>query len=230
MWPKNSVNFITDSQKTAWESGDAKAIKAADDAALAQAVLASLAEHEVSQTVDDPVTEDDLINEAIEESLKPNEKTDAAENRRHYDDLQSRKTDGLRKWFRLHGFDIVRNGGGAANNCLLISLLQHITGDYRSEHAADVNKYRQQLMAWDKSIKQYDPLPSTGNLIMRLIDLIIKDKKSERRIAIAAPGVGDSPTYHFYGRGPDYAIILDQSGHYEAAVPRGSGPEETQRG
>lgn len=230
MHPLNKQDLLTVRQQDAWRSGDRGAIKDADDAAVAQAILASLAELEVSQIADDAVTEDDLLKAAVDASLEIDKQAIHAENRRQYADLQAKKTGTLRHWFQRNGFDIVRNTGGSANNCLLISMLQHITGDYESEHLADAQQYRQQLMDWDPSIKRDDPLPSTGIPIQRLVDQIMKDKNSERRIAIAAPGIGSDPTYHFYGKGRDYAIIFDQSGHYEAVVPRRQQPHTPDAG
>ena len=75
-------------------------------------------------------------------------------------------------------------------------------------------------MRWDKTIKINDPLPSSGKHIEDLIDLILEEKKCTRRFAIAGPGLGSEPSWHFYGKGKEYAIIFDQSGHYEAVIPR----------
>ena len=224
MRPHDAGKFLTAAQQAAWDSGNRDAIQAADDAALAQALMASLAELETAKNQDDVVTEDDLLQAAITESLALAGKGSAKSNNQtsmlEYLDIQAKKTSELRTWFTQSGFDIVRNSGGGSNNCLLISLLQHATGDYSSEHAADVHHYRQQLMKWDKTIQATDPLPSSGEIIKRLINQIIKDKGSEHRFAIAGPGLGSEPSWHFYGEGKDYAIIFDQSGHYEAVIPR----------
>ncbi len=224
MRPNSTSQFLTASQQTAWDSGNHEAIQAADDTALAQAIMASLAELEDIQTQDDTTSEDDLIQTAIAESLKPSGKGRSPINQKKsteaYLDLQAQKTAGLRTWFEKNGFDVIHNSGGRSNNCLLISLLQHATGDYRSEHTAEVRHYRQQLMKWDKTIKKNDPLPSSGKLIENLIELVLKDKKCNRRFAIAGPSLGSEPSWHFYGKGKDYAIIFDQSGHYEAVIPR----------
>jgi hypothetical protein len=224
MRPTSTRQFLSASQQTAWDSGNRDAIQAADDAALAQAIMASLAELEELQTQDDSTSEDDLIQAAITESLKPSGKgrsrIDQPKNAEAYLDLQAQKTSGLRTWFQNNGFDVIHNSGGGSNNCLLISLLQHATGDYRSEHTAEVRHYRQQLMKWDKTIKKNDPLPSSGKLIEDLIELVLKEKKCNSRFAIAGPGLGTQPSWHFYGSGKDYAIIFDQSGHYEAVIPR----------
>jgi hypothetical protein len=224
MRPDSSSQFLTTSQQTAWRSGNREAIQAADDAALAQAIMASLAELEKQQTQDDTTSEDDLIQAATTASLKSSGKAsspaDQKKNTEAYLDLQAQKTAGLRIWFEKHGFDVIPNSGGRSNNCFLISLLQHATGDYRSEHAAEVSHYRQQLMKWDKTIKANDPLPASGKLVENLIELVLKDKKYNRRFAIAGPSLGAEPSWHFYGKGKDYAIIFDQSGHYEAVIPR----------
>jgi hypothetical protein len=227
MWTKHSSVFISSAQKAAWDSGDSEAIRAADDAVLAQALLNSLAEFEATQTVSDPVTEDDLIKVAIEESLSTNTSTTPTGNRVRYDELQTEKTAGMKSWFEKNGFDIVRNTGGGANNCLLISILQHATGNYDSEHDSEVNAYRKLLMDRDNSIDAYGPLPSSGAAIEGLIDQILKKTGKPLRFAIAGPGTGNEPTFHFYGKGKDYAIIFDQSGHYEAVVPRGSAPKKS---
>lgn len=224
MRPESASQFLTASQKSAWHSGDREAIQAADDAALARAIMASLAELEDIQTQDDTTSEYGLAQSSTNASLKPSgmnsSPTDQQKNTEAYLDLQTQKTAGLRIWFEKNGFDVIHNSGGRSNNCFLISLLQHATGDYRSEHTADVRHYRQQLMEWDKTIKTNDPLPSSGRLIENLIELVLKDKKCHRRLAIAGPSLGTEPSWHFYGKGKDYAIIFDQSGHYEAVIPR----------
>jgi hypothetical protein len=56
-------------------------------------------------------------------------------------------------------------------------LLQHATGDDRSEHRAEVEHNREALMSLDSSSGRNDSLPSMSPAIEQLIDKINADKK-----------------------------------------------------
>lgn len=221
MNPTSSPRFhdlLSTRQRSALDSGDDAAMKVADDAALAEAILASLAEME---NVKEQYNEASLTDATSPAPNPPPNST--ASNGSTMDEMlqkQRENTDLLRSWLDANGFDIVKNGGGGHNDCLLISLLQHATGDYRSEHRAEVEQCRNTLMVLDEMIKRDSALPSMSEDIGKLVDWLNEDKQCNLRVAIVAPGLGGEPTYHFYGKGTRYAMIFDQSGHYDAVVPR----------
>lgn len=54
----------------------------------------------------------------------------------------------LREWFRENKIEVVpNNGGGKGVDCLIISLLQHATGNYASQHERTVPLFRNSLEA-----------------------------------------------------------------------------------
>jgi hypothetical protein len=63
-------------------------------------------------------------------------------------------------WLTDLGMKPVRNGGGGANNCLIITMLQHATGDYSQDHDGAAGKVRSALMAKFPHIKWGEPLHS----------------------------------------------------------------------
>ena len=224
MRPNSSLrtrDFMAASQRDALDSGDAAKIQAADEAALAEAILASLAEKEKDNVQYNTATQADRADQAG--PTEANSVPDASDTRSTMADLRQKQwenTDLLRSWLDSSGFDIVKNRGGGHNDCLLISLLQHATGDYRSEHRAEVKQCRHTLMALDPHIKRDTALASMSDGIGKLIDWLNEDKRCDLRVAIVAPALEGEPTYHFYGNGKRYVVIFDQSGHYEAVVPR----------
>ncbi len=219
--PQSRPKFLTDQQYAAMASGDAAAMQLADDAALAEAILASLKEQETVTVQTDTVTDDDLLEQAKRESLaQPGNEASLVSPTAEWRELQRVNTDKLRSWLDANGFDIVKNGGGGHNDCLLISLMQHATGNYDSEHAADVESCRVFLNKLDPSIQRNDALPGMHGAIGKLVDELNQGKDDRLRIVIVAPGRNGEATYHYYGEGKRYAMILDQTGHFEAVVPR----------
>lgn len=219
--PHSRSPFLTDQQRAALSSGDSTAMQAADDAALAEAILASLAQQENESVQYNAVTEDELVEQAKRESLayQGNNAGSASPTISDYEQ-QMINTEKLHSWLDANGFDVVKNGGGGHNDCLLISLMQHATGDYETEHAADVDDCRAFLNRLDPTIQRDDALPAMHHAIGKLVDKINNEKNCELRIAIVAPGIDGEPTYHYYGKGTRFAMIFDQSGHFDAVVPR----------
>lgn len=217
----NYDGFLTAQQRAAMDSGDELAMQAADDAAMAEAILASLAEQE--NLIKHYSNASDAAPVSPGTPATPTTEGKAASTGAGMAELvqiQRDNTERLRGWLHANGFDIIKNRGGGHNDCLLISLLQHATGDYRSEHRSDVAYYREYLMGIDPSIDRNDSLPSMSDAIQLLIEKINADKQAHLRVAFVAPGLEGEPTFHYYGSGSRYAIIFDQSGHFDAVVPR----------
>ena len=112
----------------------------------------------------------------------------------------------------------------ATNNCLLISLMQHATGDYDSDHAPLVNQFRA-IIEQDPSmgIRPGDKLPAQGRIADGIVSLINNGLGLERPLRMVT--VSDaSGVLHVETAGPDDdhrrdVIVVDMGGHFEAAAP-----------
>ncbi len=170
--PERIRELATAEQYAALSSGDAAKIREANDRALAQAMLLSLADLPDSPApAAKPATPPQVTT-----ALPAQPGTQAPGNMRsgttgstgttgtsattstsgttpttyspteaHYAAARQ-QTREARTWLDRHGFDVIPNGGGGASNCLLISLMQHAKGDYSCEHTAEVNSLRQALI------------------------------------------------------------------------------------
>jgi hypothetical protein len=117
MKPTSSSRFtdwLTPSQRSTIASGDVTAIRAADDAALAEAILASLAEEETQTMQYNKVTDEDLIAQAKRDSLPYHDARPASTPPiASLIEVRRPSTSKLSAWPDEHGFDILENGGGA---------------------------------------------------------------------------------------------------------------------
>lgn len=128
-------------------------------------------------------------------------------------------TEKLRAWFTAHHFRVVQNLG-ENSNCLLISLLQHATGDYQSEHTRAANDYKALLASQSNGANRFsDGLFENTTLIARLIDQINADYGSDISAQFYVGNSSDEPGIHTVGTGKRPVIIFDQFGHFEAVVP-----------
>lgn len=131
----------------------------------------------------------------------------------------------LRHWFDTNGFDVKPNSGNS-NNCLIISMLQHVTGDYHSDHVDQASHYKQQLAQQSgHEIKTSHPLHSDTVLTSWLIDQINHDyfgQQKDRYVCfwMVTADLDGKPAVRSIGEGQRTAIILDGAGHYEAVVAR----------
>ncbi len=192
---------LTAAQKFAFESGDPALIREANDAALAAGIGASLdSTNDVSKPLRAIVPDDEL---------------------RAQRSLIGR----LKAWLRSQGFEIKTNNGNR-NNCLIISMLQHATGNYGSNHESAAKKYKALLFDWSGGAEKHgSPLYSDNVLAEMLIDRINYDHfgdNSERylRFKILSPDHEGKPAVREIGNGRRVAGIIDGAGHYEAYVKK----------
>ncbi|CAG9180301.1 hypothetical protein [Cupriavidus pampae] len=112
----------------------------------------------------------------------------------------------------------------ATNNCLLISLMQHATGDYDSQHAPLVNQFRE-ILEQDPSldIKPGDKLPAKGkiaNSIMALINDTLGLERPLRMITVSdASGHVVTEATGSEAKNRRDVMVIDMGGHFEAAAP-----------
>lgn len=118
-----------------------------------------------------------------------------------------------------------RDEAWAVNNCLLISLMQHATGDYHSDHAALVNQFRE-IIEQDPSlgIKPGEKLPAYGKVADAIVDLINGSLGVEppmRMVTVSDAGgvihIESAGAKVPHGRD---VMVVDMGGHFEAAAPR----------
>ena len=131
----------------------------------------------------------------------------------------------LRHWFDTNGFDVKPNSGNS-NNCLIISMLQHVTGDYHSDHVNQASHYKQKLAQQSgHEIKTSHALHSDTVLTSWLIDQINHDyfgQQKDRYVCfwMVTADLDGKPAVRSIGEGQRAAAILDGAGHYEAVVAR----------
>lgn len=193
------MDGLTAFQKLALATGDPELIEEANDAALATGLAASEdSSNDVPKSARKIVPADELR-------------------------AQHGLVDRLKAWLSNHGFAIKRNNGDR-NNCLIISMLQHATGNYDSNHEADAKKYKALLVGWSDGTEQHgSPLFSDTELTEKLIDRINRDHfgaAQERylRFKIVSPDHEGKPAVREIGKGQRVAGIIDGAGHYEAYV------------
>lgn len=195
---------LTAAQVFARETGDPEAMRLANDEALARGIQASL------QPASAPP-------KAVRANVPVDELT-----------AQRSLIDKLRDWLATHGFDIRRNNGNQ-NNCLIISMLQHATGDYHSEHAAQAKHYKKLLVERSGGEeKGSNALFSDDELTRWLIARINRDFFGDRRelylkFRFVTADLDGKPAVRTTGEGSRIAGIVDMAGHYEAFTARTPG-------
>lgn len=129
----------------------------------------------------------------------------------------------LKSWLKNHGFEVKSNNGNR-NNCLIISVLQHASGNYDSNHQSEARHYKQKLVEWSGG-KEKDSwgLYSDDDLFQKLIAEInrdyFKDQKTEYlRFKLVTADQDGNPAVREVGEGPRMAGIVDGGGHYEAYI------------
>ncbi|MFM0646986.1 hypothetical protein PQR14_21895 [Paraburkholderia bryophila] len=122
------------------------------------------------------------------------------------------------------GFSVVKNNGDM-NNCLLISMVQHATGDYSQPHTQRVNEYRQKLVG-EGHILNGQPMTFTGAAGKRLVAMINGDPQTQQPLHVVGVTQVAGRT-HLDHIGADQqaanvreVMIWDQGGHFEAVKPK----------
>lgn len=188
---------LTAAQKFARETGDPALIQESNDAALALAMNRSL----------DPA----------QDAPKTGRSTVPAHEFRVQRGLIAK----LKRWLVDQGFVIKKNNGNS-NNCLIISMLQHVTGNYASNHTREAARYKAMIVAWSRGQeKSSSALFSDDALAEKLIDQMNKDhfgEQTERyiRFKFVTADLDGNPAVRELGKGPRSAGIVDGGGHYEA--------------
>ena len=207
----------------------AESLQIADDQALAQAIQASLNEQTQSpalqnKTPTDAIAKQIANDEAIARAMQDNKKeAKAADHNTFYNEARGPAyiiSNKLRNWLNQEGYRIVRNSGGN-NNCLLISLLQHATGDYTSQHSEKAAYYKSILEEQSKGdLGRLDSLYSDTPLITALIKRIGQDHgRHDLSVNFCFPDIEGNLAQRNVGSGTNPVWIFDQGGHFEAVLP-----------
>lgn len=141
---------------------------------------------------------------------------------------QTRRDNNLVKNYEKKGYRFVQNSG-KNNNCLIISLLQHITGNYESNHDVRAAGYRIELdkklksglnAKQKKTFKENEMLPPDH--ITWLLGEMAKDKTFKNKnltVELWMANAEGEPVSFSIGEGKAKAIIFQRVNHFEAVIP-----------
>jgi hypothetical protein len=141
---------------------------------------------------------------------------------------QTERDKRLVKKYEKKGYQFVQNSG-KNNNCLIISLLQHITGNYKSNHDVRAADYRIELdkklknslnAKQQKAFKENKMLPPDH--ITWLLGEMAKDKTLKYKnmtIELWMANAEGEPVSFSIGEGKAKAIIFQRVNHFEAVIP-----------
>ena len=194
--PEIKSEFLSKSQQQALLSGNANEIKQANAKALAEVVQNSLNE---------PPTH--TKTSASKRKISSSEWSAHAKN-----NLQ------LRKWFDANNY-LIKPNSGKENNCLLISLLQHVTGNYDCQHTKRAQHYKSILQNVSKgTINSFDPLFSDSDWTTFMINKINQDYETDFSVDFYSADTDGKPAVLRVGQGKNPVVIFDQGGHFEAVI------------
>ena len=140
-------------------------------------------------------------------------------------EAQQKLNNQLRQWFDTNGFDVKTNSGNS-NNCLIISMLQHVTGDYHSDHVAQASHYKKKLAEQSgNEIGTSEALHSDTALTQWMTEQINRDYFGEQKqryvcFWMVTADLDGKPAVRSIGEGQRAGVIFDGAGHYEAVVAR----------
>lgn len=191
------ADYLTPEQRQALASGNVEAQQMADDAALAMGIQASLDEMDKVKNTEKSATR-----------IVPEQ------------ELQARReiNNKLRHWFTDRHMTIVANQG-KNQNCLLISLIQHATGQYDSQHEKAASDFKDILTKESQGqIGKYDALYDDTDLMTALIKRLNENYNCDMRVDFYTADLNGDPAIRSVGDGKKPVIIFNQVGHFEAVV------------
>lgn len=225
--PEQIHDFASKEQQAALASGDDAKLREADDRALAEALLASLGDDTST-----PVRKEADTAAPVKPGI-PRAKPATSDTRSKYQPSETeyeasrKQTTQLRSWLDHHGFDVIPNSGGKNSNCLLISLMQHATGNYASEHAGEVSELREALIENSNGTENgslFGDARSDSSLPWLVDQINERYAVTGRKLTIwmASAFIDGQPSFLKIGNGELPAMIFESNSHFEAAVPRGT--------
>lgn len=132
----------------------------------------------------------------------------------------------IERALRRAGMHAVPNDGitdGGINNCFLISVLQHATGNFESSHPARVDQYRDILVTAPHARLAANEKVSAGSTAARmLVDLINGDPDVQPKLKVEViselNGVVHRDRLGSDARDARTVVIWDRGGHFEAVT------------
>ncbi len=197
----HSDDGLTAAQIFARDTGDPVQIQEANDQALAQGIDASL------------------------ETASTPKKARRARVPDHEIVMQRTLNEKLRHVLETKGYDIHPNRGNQ-NNCLIISILQHVTGNYHSDHTDQAKHYKKLLVERSGGTeKTGNALFSDDKLTRWLIAKINHDyfgKAQDKyvKFKFITANLNGEPGVRTIGEGARVGGIVDLAGHYVAYTAR----------
>ncbi len=235
------ASFQTDKQRQSLATQSTEAVEEANDKALQEAIAISLADREftgdgfteeqhLARACGDAelikLTNEEALNRGLAISMQEPESAPARTRTlvpKEEINVQSGLIQRFRQTLQNLGFNVWENTG-LSNNCLIVSILQHVTGNHRSEHTEKANHYKNLLVNESRGTEQLDsPLYSDNALTDWLVNQINRDYFGNNREAyfkfeFVTPGIDGEPSTRIVGDGQQVGIILDGAGHYEAVT------------
>ncbi|HEV2705517.1 MAG TPA: DUF4157 domain-containing protein [Pyrinomonadaceae bacterium] len=119
-------------------------------------------------------------------------------------------------WLATNEIKVAPNSGSGCN-CLIISLLQHATGNYASEHAAKARTLREALIGQFPQIVLGQMLHSDDPAYVWLVNRINEEYGISMNPVFVSPDAEARPFVHPVNQiGENPVVIWQQGNHYEA--------------
>lgn len=198
----HKAGFISDAQLTAAKSGNKASVSKADDEVL---TLATFAFHRPLTEIQSQVINSDFISS------------------------QRKRDEKLATTYRSKGFVFEKNRG-EDHNCLIISILQHLTGDYKNEHTVQAKEYRNILndkLTQNLSAAEKEAFPKNQMLAPDHLNLLLPEMAKDLTLNGKTPLAVEfwmanqegEPVKFTLGDGKETVIIFQRADHFEAVNP-----------
>lgn len=123
----------------------------------------------------------------------------------------------VESWMKARNIAIVPNNGDGLN-CLIISLLQHATKDYASQHTEMAGKLRTAVQKKFPDVGN-NMLYSDDIVFKSLVNFINKKFDADMNVLIVQPDENGTPVVlPFNPTGKNDVVIIQQGAHYEAVT------------
>ncbi len=236
------AHYLTEEQRSLGRQASRRDIEKANNAALQQAIQASLdfddgltAAQKFARETGDPATIKRANRAALDEALElsrretaPSEKPVRRTVPQEESAAQRRLIEKMKQALVEQGC-IIQPNSGDQNNCLLISMLQHVTGNYARDNKAlhkAAEHYKHLIAAWSNGQeKTSSSLFSDDQLTQLIVRQINEDYFGKRedlyvQFRFVTASLDGEPAERYVGTGPRIKGIVDGGGHYEAFVKR----------
>jgi hypothetical protein len=229
----HKAKFITDKHLAAIKSGNAANIARADAEALDEAIARSLQITEKSPApAQDKSVNTEKDNQALIDYKNPLTPKQSEVSGAQFNGEQRKRDEALIKKYKGEGYQFIKSSNND-HNCLIVSILQHLTGDYREasikKHLEDASKYRQWLNAQltrNLSSEQKSNFYKFTMLHADDLNLLLPEMKKEPRfkdkdltVEIWTAGKNGEKVSYDVGAGSERFLIFQKTDHFVAVIP-----------